>query len=187
MDSSPNDKLRDHFLGWQCRIRQIAMRQGEGRPSEGMRPRVLARGGNEVMEGMSTVMILQDPDESTDFFRFQAQKTTDPKQVYDKALQYLQSTHFQKAKTFSDQMTALFARQSQVADALLSAGECMLVFSQFSQSYRMFCSVTNLTPADPAFEATYWHNRMFNANIPADIRILGFQPDWDSAQADPGP
>ena len=187
MDSSPNEKLRDHFLGWQCRIRQIAMRQGEGRPSTGMRPRVLTRGGHEILEAMSVVLIPGAPEESTDFFRFQAQKTADPKQVYDKALQYLQATHFQRSKTFSDRMTALFMRGSAPANALLDAGECMLVFNQFSQTYRMFCTVTNLTPAAPAFDATYWHNRMFNPNIPGDIAILEFQPDWNSAQADPGP
>ena len=34
--------LRDEFIGWQCRIRQIAVREGGGRPSSGMRPRVVA-------------------------------------------------------------------------------------------------------------------------------------------------
>ena len=60
--------------------------------------------------------------------------------------------------------------------ALLSAGECMLVFSQYSQSYRMFCTVTNLTPADPAFEATYWHNRLFNPTLPGNVQVLCFTP-----------
>ena len=32
--------LQQRFLGWQCRLRQIAMRQGEGQPSDGMQPRV---------------------------------------------------------------------------------------------------------------------------------------------------
>lgn len=31
--------LRDDFIAWQCRIRQIAMRQDGGRPSPGMRDR----------------------------------------------------------------------------------------------------------------------------------------------------
>lgn len=187
MDRSPNAKLRDHFLGWQCRIRQIAMRKNDGRPSEGMRPRVLTRDGNELMEAMNVVIVPRDSAESTDFFRFQTQKNPDHKEVNEKALQFLQSTHFQNAKSFDDRLTALFLRGSQVAQGLLTAGNCMLAFSQFSQTYRMFCTVTSLTPADPAFEATYWHNRMFNPAIPADISILSFQPDWDSAQADPGP
>ena len=32
--------IRDHFLGWQCRVRQLAMRQAGGRPTSGMRPEV---------------------------------------------------------------------------------------------------------------------------------------------------
>ncbi|MCH7795324.1 MAG: hypothetical protein IH900_09330, partial [Proteobacteria bacterium] len=32
--------LRDHFLGWQCRLRQMAVRQAGGRPTSGMRPEV---------------------------------------------------------------------------------------------------------------------------------------------------
>ena len=35
--------LQQRFLGWQCRLRQIAMRQREGQPSDGMQPRVLLR------------------------------------------------------------------------------------------------------------------------------------------------
>ena len=30
--------LRDHFLGWQCRLRQLAVREAGGRPTSGMRP-----------------------------------------------------------------------------------------------------------------------------------------------------
>ncbi len=37
--------IRDHFLAWQCRIRQMAMREQGGRPSPGMRPRVLTVAG----------------------------------------------------------------------------------------------------------------------------------------------
>jgi hypothetical protein len=32
-----------------------------------------------------------------------------------------------------------------------------------------------------AFEATYWHNRLFNSRMPADVKILGFLPDWNGA------
>ena len=48
---APSQNLRDHFLAWQCRIRQIAMRQDGGRPSPGMRPRVLNTAGREVCAG----------------------------------------------------------------------------------------------------------------------------------------
>ena len=35
-----NERLRDAFLGWQCRIRQIAMRRHDGRPTSGVTPLV---------------------------------------------------------------------------------------------------------------------------------------------------
>jgi len=37
------------------------------------------------------------------------------------------------------------------------------------------------------YQLTYWHNRLFNSNIPASIVVLGFQPDWAKAEADPLP
>ena len=78
--AEPNDDiLRVHFLGWQCRIRQIAMRKDEGRPSPGMRPRVLAGDGREVSAAMTVLLVPSAPEESPGFFRFQAQKTRDPK------------------------------------------------------------------------------------------------------------
>ena len=40
--------IQDHFIGWQCRVRQYVMRNGEGRPSPGMRPDVILEDGKEV-------------------------------------------------------------------------------------------------------------------------------------------
>jgi chorismate dehydratase len=42
-------------------------------------------------------------------------------------------------------------------------------------------------PGDPARAASIWHNRLFNPNLPDDVRVLGFQPDWSAAEAAPGP
>ena len=84
-------------------------------------------------------------------------------------------------------MTALFGNGSDIVTALLASGECILEFAQFSQSYRMLCSVSALEPADSAYQATLWHNKIFNPSIPGDVHIIGFQPNWASAQADPAP
>ena len=182
-----DDTLRDHFLNWQCRIRQIAMRQQGGRPAQGMRPQVLLKGGEVLSAGVIVVLVPRKSEESTDFFRFQCQKTHDPAQVYEKGLQFLQGTHFQKARTFNDEMTALFDSTSQTAKTLLDAGECLLAFEQFSQRYKMFCSVRRFTPDDAEWQATYWHNKIFNPALSSDAVVLGFQPDWTSAQVDPAP
>ncbi|MEM7426297.1 MAG: hypothetical protein AAF441_09385 [Pseudomonadota bacterium] len=183
----PDEKIRDHFLAWQCRIRQVAMRSGGGRPTEGMRPRVLLPQGEEVSAATTVLIVRKKPHESTDFFRFQVQKTNDPAQVYEKGLQYLQGTHFQKSRKFSDELTALFPANSSVAETLLPSGDCLLEFSQYSQRYRMLCSVREFSRESTAWQATYWHNHLFNPGLTDDSRVLGFKPDWKSAQADPAP
>ncbi|WP_282606375.1 hypothetical protein [Pelagibius sp. Alg239-R121] len=187
LNGQAESKLKHHFLGWQCRLRQIAMRKDGGRPSSGMRPRLLSEQGHELVAGLSIVIVPEDSQESTEFFRFQVQKTHDPRQVYEKGLTYLQSTHFQKAKSFSDRMTALFSRGAELPMALLDSGQCILEFAQFSQSYRLVCSVSELSSDHDHAQATIWHNRLFNPNLPADVQVIAFQPDWEASDADPSP
>ena len=77
---SNQDRARQ-FLGWQCRIRQIAMRQSGGRPSSGMRPKVFDRKGNLILDGMTVLIVPENPGHSTTFFEFQLQKSADPRQA----------------------------------------------------------------------------------------------------------
>jgi hypothetical protein len=84
-------RIRDGFLAWQCLIRQAAMREEGGRPSPGMRPRVLDTAGRELAPAMTVLLIPKEPKESTAFFRFQVMKTPDPRDVYERALVYLQA------------------------------------------------------------------------------------------------
>jgi hypothetical protein len=74
-----------------------------------------------------------------------------------------------------------------LAARLLEAGECLLEFDAFAQNYKMICTVRGLKAGTPAFEATLWHNRLFNPVLPSDVAILGFKPQWRSAQAHPEP
>ncbi len=43
-----------------------------------------------------------------------------------------------------------------------------------------------LLKGEPAFQATYWHNALFNPALPGGLRVLAFQPDWARAEAEPG-
>ena len=54
-------KIRDGFLEWQCRIRQVAMREEGGQPSSGMRPRVLDGSGREVSPAITMLLIPKEP------------------------------------------------------------------------------------------------------------------------------
>ena len=187
MSKASADNLREHFLAWQCRIRQIAVRQGGGRPSPGMRPRLLDRKSQELASALTVLLVPNEPAESTDFFRFQVLKSPDPRDVYERALAFLQSDYFQSPATFSDCLVAVFPAASPLVGALLAEAACNLHFDQFSQTYHLPCAVAELLPGDPAHEAAIWHNRIFNPSLPGTVHVLGFQPDWASAEADPAP
>lgn len=180
--------LRDAFLGWQCRIRQLAVRESGGRPSSGMRPRVATAEGEEIAPGVTVLIVHEEPWESAQLFRHQYLKTQDPVERYDKALEITAASYFQHPSQFSDVMTALFGPESGLADRLLRQGRCVLDFAQFSQTYRIPCAVEQLTPDDGFYQATYWHNSLYNPNLPAGVRVLAFTPDWSraSGQAERG-
>ena len=175
------DDLRNHFLTWQCRIRQIAMREDEGRPSQGMRPRVSDESDHELSAGIIVLLVREDSFESTEFLKFQVQKYNDPQDVYKKALMFLQSTHYHRAAEFSDEMTGLFGSDSALVERMLNSGTTILEFRQFNQEYKIPCRTRVLGQNDKAYQATLWHNRVFNPNIGSDIQIAGFQPDWIEA------
>jgi len=176
--------LRDHFMGWQCRIRQHAMRTGKGRPGEGMRPTVLRTDGSEM--GAIVVLIIErDPDMTTAQFRHTVQRTMDPAERFEKAVDFLSSAYFQKAREFEPRLFALFGPASPGAAALIADGTCVLTFHQFSQSYRLPVRVVQLEEEDPFAQGLIWHNACFNpAQLPGSV-ALAFEPLWDEGSAEP--
>ncbi len=175
--------LRDEFLGWQCRIRQLSARQGGGRPTAGMRPRLLSPRGDQLAPGVTLLIVEEDPADSTALFRHQYLRTNDPIERYEKILEILAAGYFQHPAGFSDVMTGLFGPDSAIAAGLLNHGGGVLEFEQYAQAYRLPCRVAELAADDAFFQATYWHNRMFNPNMPPGVRILSFAPDWTHAAA----
>lgn len=178
--------LREDFLHWQCRLRQMAMREGGGRPSAGMRPLIFSRDDRQLAG--STVILLHkaDPADATAFFRHQVLKTQDPVERWEKATEHMAAGYFQRHRDFDDTLTALFGPTSELVDQLLSQNRIYLDFAELNQRFRLSCQVRELTEHEQLFQATYWHNRMFNPNIPAGIRILSFTPDWGRSQAEAG-
>lgn len=133
-----------------------------------------------------TVLInKQAPEEITAEFRHTFLKTLDPAERYDTAVKMLAAAYYQRAKEFSEQLTGLFGPSSSLADDMLEARHCKLGFEQFNQRYVLKCRIHALSEVDPAYQATYWHNRLFNADLPAGLRILGFTPLWSESLADP--
>lgn len=177
--------LKRHFLGWQCRIRQHAVRKAGGRPAAGMRPSVSLEGSGEALAEIIVLIHEKDPYDVTAKFRHMVRKTHDPKERMDGAIKELSAAYFQYPDDFSDELTALFAPSSALAARLAEAGRCRLDFDQYSQSYRIPCTVRTLTEPEPGWQATFWHNSLFNPGIPGDAQILAFTPDWSAAEADP--
>ena len=170
--------LREDFLGWQCRVRALSARQAGGRPMAGMRPRVLTPLGDQLSPAIIVLIVEEDPADSTTLFRHQYLKTNDPIERYEKIVEILAAGYFQHPENFSDVMTALFGPESTIAAALLNHGACALEFEAYAQAYRIPCKVLELATDDSFFQATYWHNRMFNPNMPPGVRVLSFAPDW---------
>jgi hypothetical protein len=175
--------FRHDFLGWQCRIRQIAMRADGGRPSPGMRPRVLRASGVEIARALTVLLVPKEPEESTSFFRFQVMRTQDPRDLYQRGLAYLQADYFHQPEKFSDRLTAVLDNASALAATLLAEKTCVLEFEQFSQVFRLPCAVRRLGQRDEARAASLWHNRIFNPALPDDVLVLELKPDWAKAVA----
>lgn len=174
-------KCRDSFLEWQCRIRQVAMREEGGSPSPGVRPRVLDISGREISPALTMIMIPKEPEESTAFFRYQVMKTPDPRAVYERALPFLQADYFQDPEAFRDRLVCVLSAGAALAVSLRAEGECILAFEQGRQRYRLPCKVREMKPGSPAREAAIWHNRLFNPALPDAVHVLEFKPDWTSA------
>jgi hypothetical protein len=183
--NDPAAVLCRHFLGWQCRLRQHAVRHDGGRPAPGMRPRVLAADGTELAAAVTVLLVPREPAESTALFRHQMRRTHDPAQRYQKALETLSAAFYQHPDEFSDRLTALFAGDSPLAATLAESGRCTLDFVQYNQRYTLPCTVAVEAAGGPAYEATYWHNALFNPRIPDGLTVLAFAPDWAAASADP--
>ena len=57
-------KMREHFVGWQCRLRQHAVRKGDGRPTTGMRPEVTVEGDAAPLGQITVLIVKQAPAKS---------------------------------------------------------------------------------------------------------------------------
>ena len=169
---------RNSFIGWQCRLRQIAMREEGGRPSTGMRPKLAFSNDGKFTDEITVLLVRQNSESDASRFKYLFLKTQDPKIRYDSALEFLSSTYYQRPREFSDELTGLFHSSNSLAQKLLLKGFCVLNFSQFSASYRLRCQVRQLREEEAAYQTTYWHNRLFNPNLPANIMVVGFLPDW---------
>ncbi len=182
-----SEAIRLGFLRWQCRVRQMIMRSDAGRPGPGIMPAVTLSGSTEAAGRIITVMTRKPAFDLTPELRHIARRTQDPAMRRDAALQFLAASYYQQPNEFSDTLTATFPPLSALASAMVKAKEVQLEFDCFSQKFSISARVELLAPSDPCWQATWWHNFLFNPNLPANVLILAFVPDWDRSTADPEP
>ena len=177
--------LKDAFLKWQCRVRQIAMRDGEGRPDDSITPAVILAGSDTPMGNIITILNKAPGYSVTAEMVHMAARTNNPAQQREQALRFFSATYYQKHREFSDLLTATFLPGSPGAAAIRAAGRCRLVFDAYAQRFDLDCKVWRLAQHNPLYRATWAHNRLFNPALAPDTEILGFEPDWDACAADP--
>ncbi len=164
------------FIAWQCRLRKLSMRELGGRPTDGMSAGVHALSGGDEQARINFLINRADPAERTSEFRHIVRKTQDPSQWIKNGLRILAELHYHETDQFTDQLTALFSVDSPTADALLKAGQCRLSFTEGSVENQFEFDVRSLEQDDELFQATYWHNQLFNPTLPGKVHILAFTP-----------
>lgn len=175
--------LQMTFLRWQCRVRQMAMRDQEGRPDDAITPAVYLPGEGDAMGHIITLLNKSPGYSVTAELDYMAAKTNDPAQRRDQALQFLAAGYYQNAVEFSDILTATFPPGSEGAKTLHEAGHVTLVFEAYNQRFDLKCKVWRLAAHNPLHAATIAHNRLFNPALPPGTEVLGFEPDWDASSA----
>ena len=120
------ERLRDHFVGWQCRLRADAMRRRAGRPSPGMCPQMLSAAGETLAPAVTTLLVRRESESFAPEFRHLARRSQDPRDRREAALALLAERYYQYARDFSDLLTATFAAASPLAEGLLREGRCVL-------------------------------------------------------------
>ena len=176
---------RTAFLKWQCRVRQMAMRDNYGRPDDGIMPEVTLAGADAPMGHIITLLNKAPVHSLTAEMKHMAAKTFDPAQRRDQALRFFSATYYQKHDTFSDLLTATFPPGSAGAETIRNAERCTLRYEAFAQVYALDCKVWRLAGHNPLHQATLAHNLLFNPGLPPDTEVLGFEPDWDASTAEP--
>lgn len=183
--SFSNHPLKMAFLRWQCRVRQLAMRERDGRPDEGIMPDVVLPGESAPLGAIITVLNKAPGYSLTPELQHMAAKTNDPAERRAKAIEFLSASYYQKAAEFSDILTATFPPGSPGAEQIHAAGRCTLIFDAYAQRFDLECKVWRLAPHNLLHQATIAHNRLFNPTLPPATEVLGFEPDWEESRSDP--
>ena len=170
--------LKDEFLKWQCRLRQILVRENGGKPDNSIIPQVHSETGAWISFPVVTVLCRKLQHAVTPEMHHMVKSTNDPFQVREKALRFFSERYYQQPEWFSDTLTATFEENSEKYRDLIQSDTCILRFEAFNKSYTLACKIEWYSTSDYCWQATYWHNLLFNPNLSPNILVVGFKPDW---------
>ena len=177
-----NHPIKDAFLKWQCRVRQIMMRQNEGKPNNAIMPELVFNKEEKI--GSIITQIVKSPQHSvTQELVHLAKKTYDPAQRREQAIKFLSATYYQKFKEFADIITATFQEDSRGAELILSSKKCFLNFEAYNQRFFINVKPVKLKGSHFASEATIAHNQLFNPMFNPKSQVVGFFPNWEESEA----
>ncbi|XSG81493.1 MAG: hypothetical protein ACPW61_10460 [Methyloligella sp. ZOD6] len=177
--------LKNAFLRWQCRVRQIVMRENGGRPDDAIMPLLTPKGEDQPIGQVITVMPRSPEASVTPELMHMARKTMDPAQRREQALTFFSANYYQKPEEFAAMLTATFQPDSAALARVRAAQHCTLTFQAYSRRFDLSCTIRRLDRSDPLREATWWHNFLFNPNLDADTEVIGFEPSWSESRAHP--
>lgn len=183
--SYSDSPLRSAFMKWQCRVRQTAMRDTQGRPDDAITPALFLPGEDEPMGHIITLINKAPGYSVTPEMLHMAKKTNDPAERRQKALEFFSSTYYQKANQFSDILTSTFPPDSPGAATIRRADRVRLKYEAYNQVFELDCKVWKLVGRNPIYQATIAHNQLFNPDLHPDTVVLGFEPDWNASGSDP--
>jgi len=180
---TPDHPLKEAFLKWQCRVRQLMMRDNEGKPDESIMPDVYLQSDDQPMGTIITILNKSPSYSVNAELIHMAKRTKDPADIRNRAMQFFSATYYQKHNEFSDILTATFAPGSLGAARIRDAGTCRLLFDAYAQQFDLKCKVWRLAEHNPFYEATMAHNRLFNPALPTETVVLGFEPIWTQSSS----
>lgn len=157
----------------------MAMRTRSGAPDGSMSPQVLLEHSGKPSFTIVTILCRNEEYSLNSEMFHIARQTNDPAERRSRALDFLSAGYYQQHNRFSDILAASFLRGSGRYLALTASGTCRLEFCNHSTRYRLECTVLDLDPADHHHSACRLHNQLFNPDMPPDLKILGFKPDWN--------
>ncbi len=175
--------LRDEFLKWQCRVRQIVMRENQGRPDSSVAPEVKFPVHAETVFRCVTVLCRKAEHSINPELHHMVKSTQELAARRDKAVGFLAERYYQQPGLFADVLTSTFEADSERFRFLIAQKSCILEFGAYNHAYKLKCEVVSYEQFEHYWQATYWHNVLFNPYLQPDIKVVGFVPDWEESVA----